>query len=534
MKLPFLGQAYQSRSPILASQTLVNLYAEGTEGNSGDVGAFYGTPGLIALLGALGEVRGLRTAGGMLYAAIGSHAYRISSAYVATDLGSFPNFAGPVSITDNGSQVAFAHADGWHWVSYTGSSIAPVTNSPRGSILTEMDNYVIFTTSTLGQFGITALADLSSIDPLDIASAEGAPDNLVSVLADHREVWLFGENTTEIWSDTGAQFFPFERSPGGFIEQGCIAMFSPAKLDNSVFWLGRDRNGQGVVYRANAYIPQRISTHALEFAINRYGDISDAIGFAYQEEGHTFYWLTFPSADVSWVYDVATNGWHMRGWLDTTTGLLHRHRANCHAFFNNVHIVGDWENGTIYQMSLDVGNDNGNEIYRERAFEVPDSENKRIRMDYLELVATTGDGVTPISLPVVVFDQFAFGTSAFGVGAFGSIGGAGDWTWDSGSVTFDSGAASFDGFASGASAGSPGSQVIIPPLSQVWMQLSKDGGRTWGYKRFHHMGKIGNTKKRLRWRHMGMGRNIVIRFGTTSSSRVHWLDAFGRGEALEA
>lgn len=511
MKLPFLGQAYTSRSPILASQTLVNLYAEGTEGNAGDTGAFYGTPGLIALLGALGEVRGLRVAGGMLYAAIGGHAYRIDTSYVSTNLGALPNFSGPVSITDNGSQVAFAHPDGWHWVAFAGTAIAPVTNSPQNSILSEMDNYVIFTTSIGGQFGITALADLSSIDPLDIATAEGTPDDLVSVLADHREVWLFGENSTEIWSDTGAQFFPFERSPGGFIEQGCVAMFSPAKLDNSVFWLGRDRNGKGVVYRANAYIPSRISTHAIEFLINQATDLSQAIGFAYQEEGHTFYWLTIPELDVSLVYDVATGGWHMRAWLDSATGLLHRHRANCHAFFNNMHVVGDWENGTLYQMSLDAGNDNGSEIYRERAFEIPDSENKRIRMDYLELMGMTGDGVTPIILP----------------GGEGTV--DTDWSWDSGDITFDSGDATFDGFAA-----TSGGQVIIPAPSQVWMQISKDGGRTWGYKRFQTVGDIGQTYWRLRWRHMGMGRNIVIRFATTMSSRVHWVNAFGRGEALAA
>src|SRR6266851_1374344 len=233
MKLPFLGQAYQSRSPILASQTLINLYAESTEGNSDAIGGLYGTPGLRALTGAQGEVRGMRSAGGSLYAVIGATCYRIDSNYASLNLGYLPNSSGRVSIIDNGSQVAFAHQSGWHWIAFGGSAIAPVTNSPYNSIFSEMDNYAIFTTSTKGQFGITALADLSSINPLDVASAEGAPDDLVSVIADHREVWLFGAETIEIWSDTGAQFFPFERSPGGFIEQGCIAMFSPAKLDNS-------------------------------------------------------------------------------------------------------------------------------------------------------------------------------------------------------------------------------------------------------------------------------------------------------------
>lgn len=467
MRTRFLGQAYASRSPILASQTAINIYPEGTEGNSEDVGAYYGTPGLISKFqGVVGEVRGIRAVGNSLIAVIGNTVYLISSAFSSIVLGTLPNNSGRVSITDNGFQVAIAHQNGWHWVAFGGSSIAPVTGAPLNSILTTMDNYVIFTEEVGGEFGITALADLSTIDPLDVATAEGLPDDLVSVFADHREVWLLGKSSTEIWSDTGAGLFPFERAPGGFLEMGCAAKRTPTKMDNSVFWLGRDENGQGVVFRANSYVPARISTHAMEFAINQYSDISDAIGFSYQEEGHSFYWLIFPSGDSSWVYDVAAAGWHQRLWLDGV-GMLHRPRANCYAFFNGKHLVGDFANGKIYQLSLDVGNDDGMPIYRERAFDLPDAEGKRIRIDFVELIPLTGDAPND------------------------------------------------------------------PNGALLALEISKDAGRTFGYKRIRSTGKIGQTNYRTRWRPCTHSRNIVLRVSTTMNNRVHWLAVNVRGEEMD-
>lgn len=467
MRAPFLGQAYQSRSPVLSSQTAINIYPELTEGNSEEVGAFLGTPGLTLKFTGGGEVRGLLLAQGYLFAVIGSGVYRFDSSFASTGLGNLPTSTGRVSMVANETQVAIAHSAGWHWVAITGTAIAAVTGSPTSSILTYQDQYVLFT-STDGLFGLTALADLSTIDPLDIADAEGSPDDLVSIISDHREAWLFGETSIEIWSNTGAALFPFERQPGGFIEMGCAAKFSPTKIDNSVFWLGRDSNGQGVVFRSNGYTPVRISTHAIEYAFNQYSDLSDAIGYSYQEEGHSFYVLTFPAGDATWVYDISTQGWHRRGWLDAQ-GAVRRHRANCYATFNGKHIVGDWENGKIYQTSLDTYTDNGDEIYRERAFQLPEIENKKGRIDEVEIFATIGDGASPT---------------------------------DSSAV-------------------------------QLWLQVSRDAGRTFGYQRILSAGAIGQTKARFRWRRCGTGRDVVLKVATTMANRVHWVAGFVHGEVYD-
>jgi hypothetical protein len=468
MKVPFLGQAYQSRSPILSSQSAINVFPETTEGNSDEIGAFIGTPGLSTVVTKSGAVRGMREAGGYLWAVVGNTVWRIDSAYTATSVGTLPNSTGPVSMVHNPTQLSIAHQDGWHWIALTGTAIAAVAGAPTGSILTYQDFYGIYTQNSGGIWGLTNLSDLSTFNALSVADTEGAPDNLVSVISLAREVVLLGEETTEIWANTGAATFPFERVPGGFVEQGCCAKWSPAKLDHGVFWLGRDRAGRGVVYRNQGYTPVRISTHALEYAINQYSDISDAIGWGYQEEGHSFYELTFPTGDATWVYDVATKGWHRRAWMDTN-GDLHRHRANCYATFNGLHFVGDWQNGKIYRQSLDVYTDAGDEIYRERAFDLPDSEQKKVRVDSFEVRSLLGDG---------------------------------------------------DPTASGG------------PI-EIWLSVSRDAGRNFGYQRIVSTGAVGKTMARSRWRRLGTGRNLVLKVGTSMANRVHWVSAAMNAEALD-
>jgi hypothetical protein len=145
------------------------------------------------------------------------------------------------------------------------------------------------------QFQITQLLT-TNIDPLDFASAEGAPDLLISLIVDHREVWLFGETSTEVFFNSGNADFPLERIQGAFIQQGCAAKNTPARFGGSVVWLTANEQGQGMVVKAQGYQPVRISTHAVEYAINQYASIDDAIGFSYQCEGHSFYVLTFPTA----------------------------------------------------------------------------------------------------------------------------------------------------------------------------------------------------------------------------------------------
>jgi hypothetical protein len=91
------------------------------------------------------------------------------------------------------------------------------------------------------------------------------------------------------------------------------------------------------------------------------------LDFTYQQLGHTFYVLIFPTADATWVFDIGEGLWHERTWIDDS-GFEHRIRANDCAAAYGIIVVGDWETGALYQWDLTVYNDNGQPIVRRRGW----------------------------------------------------------------------------------------------------------------------------------------------------------------------
>lgn len=236
----------------------------------------------------------------------------------------------------------------------------------------------------------------TAFDPLDIAAKTGYADPIVTLAVMHREIWLIGRYTTEVWYDTGASDFTFGIMPGVFIEHGCVAKYSLAKQDLSLFWLSQDLQGQCIVVQGAAYQAHRISTHAIEAAIQAYATVSDAIGFTYQEGGHVFYQLTFPTANATWDYDVTTELWHQRASMDPANGALNRHRANCAAFAYGLNLIGDYQNGTLYTLDQNNYTENGIPMPRIRSFPHIQDENRRIH--YRSFIADMEVGTLPNSV----------------------------------------------------------------------------------------------------------------------------------------
>ena len=277
----------------------------------------------------------------------------------------------------------------------TGTSVVKNTSSGVPSVgfssVAYIDGYGILTVNdSSGQFCITGLQDFSTIDPLDFASAESSPDGLVSVLVDHREIWLFGAKTVEPWTNTGASPFPLERVPGALLERGCAAARSPAKMDNSVFWLGDDR----IIYRAEGYQPARISTHAIEEVI-RSGTVSDAYGMTYFQGGHHFYLLTFPSLGRTFCFDPAASAaagspiWHERQSGTSLLPAVWNVQCLFEAFGKT--LVG-LQAGKVAELDLDTYTDLGEPI-RSAVVSLPFfNDDKRAIMDDYELECEMGTG----------------------------------------------------------------------------------------------------------------------------------------------
>jgi hypothetical protein len=225
----------------------------------------------------------------------------------------------------------------------------------------------------------------AAFDPLDIIGKTGSPDNIATLRALHGDIWVLGTTkASEIFTNTGAADSTFARQQGAFIEHGCAAKYSVSKQDVSIFWLSRDNEGQGIIVQGAGADIKRISTHAIEAEIQAYTRIDDAIGYCYQQQGHAFYVITFPSADVSWAYELKSGQWHQLAWTDANGG-MHRHRANCCAFAYGVNVIGDWQNGNLYALDPNVYTDNGQPIVRIRTF--PHLINDGSRVSYIKFVA---------------------------------------------------------------------------------------------------------------------------------------------------
>jgi hypothetical protein len=516
MKSPILGQAYVARSINAADNRMVNLFPEAVpEGSGGkEAGFLLRCPGLrlLATVGN-GPIRGLWVTNGVAYVVSGSEFYSLNTSWVATLIGSVSG-TGPVSMADNGTQIFIACNPLSYIYNVDTLAFAQITDPdfPGAGSVGYLDGYFVFNEPNSQKFWVTSLLDGTSIDPLDFASAEGYPDDVVALIVDHREIFLFGNTSVEVWYDAGTPDFPLARIQGAFMEVGCEAAYSVAKLDNSVFWLGSDARGRGIVYRANGYTPARISTNAIEYAMQSYGSIADAIGYTYQQDGHPFYVLVFPSAEATWVYDVSTQLWHERAAFEN--GQFLRHRSNCQMSFNDEIVVGDYENGQVYAFDLDVYADNEHEQKWLRSWRaLPTGQNnlKRTAQHSLQLDAETGVGLNAYpaydgedistesgNIIVAEFVQGYLTTQA----GDQLVTGANDGNEPL--VTQVQPAEDYNGYAleTEAYAAAPGYDP------QVMLRWSDDGGHTWSNEHWTSMGKIGAYGTRTFWRRLGMTEKI--------------------------
>lgn len=200
------------------------------------------------------------------------------------------------------------------------------------------------------------------------AKNDTSSDNLVTLMENNREIWLIGERHSEVWYDAGGANFGFSRIPGVAPQIGCSAKNSIARLGDSIIFLGRSERGENVVIKTEQYSYTDVSNRAVEHAISSYPQISDAVGFTYEEEGHLFYVLTFPTADKTWVYDHTTSTaigspqWHERASYDSNVGVFHRDSANCFCNFQDMRLVGHFTNGQILRLSRDYYDDAGSPL----------------------------------------------------------------------------------------------------------------------------------------------------------------------------
>jgi hypothetical protein len=213
MQTPILGSSYVARSINAADNRMVNLFPEIIPEGGKEPGFLNRAPGLqFQQTIGTGPIRALwahQTNGSDFFVVSGTEFYKVTGLTATpTKLGDVTG-TGPVSIADNGTQIFLAcNPDGFIYNEVT-NVFAKITDPDFTGAVTVgyLDGYFVYNEPNSQKVWVTQLLDGTSVDPLDFASAEGSPDGLVAINVDHREAWLFGTDSIEVWYNAGRLTF---------------------------------------------------------------------------------------------------------------------------------------------------------------------------------------------------------------------------------------------------------------------------------------------------------------------------------------
>lgn len=358
MKIPIVGGAYQHISKNVNAQICQNLYPHFDQKGGKEPSVLLGTPGTKVFLDLdyEKEVRAMHKMNSEGYAICGDRLYKILETSYVQMSGSLNTDSGAAFMADDGINLMIVDSDGSGWY-LSGTTVTAITDPdfPIANSLTFQDTFFLVSERDTGNIFKSLSGDPTVWEALDFTNTEGHADNLLVVYSFLRELWAFGTQTIEILYNSGDPSFPFERVQGSFKKTGIGSVRSVAEDSDKLFFLGDDL----VVYINRGLEISPISTPHIHYQFGTYSKTNDAVGYAYNHDGHIFYVLTFPTEGKTWVYDLSTNEWHTRA-----SGLSDiRHTGNCYMFLYGKHLVGHYENGKILYYDNDTYTDDG-EILR--------------------------------------------------------------------------------------------------------------------------------------------------------------------------
>lgn len=377
------GGFYSTKSETQSKQETINWYPEEDPTSGERAMILMPTPGLklfVNLKSDGSEVRGMIEHNGVGYVVVDDSVYTVGTNGDASLIATLTTSSGLVKFASTYDEIILVDGSKGYRYKISTTTWSEITDAdfPSNPVeITAQDGYTIVAVPNSRQFQFSAINDATAWNATDMASAEFAEDNIVGMLSSFDQLWIFCQKTVEVWYDAGTTF-PWQPIQGAVLQTGCLSAHTIAEADNSIFWLAQSRYGDGVICRSNGFNYEVISTRAINNEIRKYRTITDAYAYAYRQEGHTFYVITFPTArklqgediGVTWVYDTTTGLWHERQSIQDTGDLQQpaysRHRSNCYMYLGNKHIVGDPFSGKLYEMNLDTYDDNGDVIKRKR------------------------------------------------------------------------------------------------------------------------------------------------------------------------
>jgi len=413
IEIPFVGQAYTLDTIDISGQRCVNLYPEiYNDGNTKISTSLRSTAGLTQF-GSIGDInspyRGFHLAStGAFFGVDGASFRSISTAGVGTlrltlTTGLSKADSAIVRMADsldNSDEVNVLIVDGsatgniWNITTSTATTIDATDNYPGGTHVAQIGGYFIVNKPNTLTALFSAINNPSSWNTLNTISKEATTDNINGLIAHNGRLWLFGDQSYQVHQATGNANNPFLSIGGTDRNIGLEAPDSLAENGKAVFWLGSNSSGFGQIYMSQGFDAMAITTIPLEREIQAYTSTTDAEGFCFQQDGHDFYQISFPTDNKTWVYDLTTGMWHERSYRNPASSVDERHRARVQGFFNGKNYFGDWDLGLVYESNPLDYTDNGDTIIRNRTSPIYWNALERVYYDSIQVDLQTGVGLT--------------------------------------------------------------------------------------------------------------------------------------------
>lgn len=280
-------------------------------------------------------------------------------------------------------------------------------------------------------------------------NTESSSDNVNAVYALGPVLYVMGPKTVECWQRGSGEYEDWLRL--SYTAQsgfGLEAPMSMASSGSSVFFVASGAQYGKSVLVAQGTSFKKVSEDWLDAKLLS-EDTNSAYGFCYAEGDHCFYVLQLDSLGETWVYDTLDGGWHQRTSRNRMSGVEVQWRAQGIAYYREKFyaFTGD---GCVCSF--------GKDYWME---DFPDGES-------LPMVRHRQTAVIVDGLKTFTFEELAVECNC--------------GTWD---------------------------DYTLRPM--LLLQVSKDGGNTFGNIRSASLGRTGDYSHRVRWLNLGLNRLCVLR-----------------------
>ena len=392
--VPLFGNGIYSKSYVVTRQRRLNVYFEQRQDGDKSRIVIYGTPGLVPAFNITNvPVRGLLGTQTDLFAISGSTFFHFNASLTQVGSGNMGTAYGNTTIATNNTQVVIA--DGKNGYLYTTAThafaFAPASFPTTANTVTFVAGFFVAEQPGTQQFWVSNFNDGSTWNSLAFASASAYPDRIKAVDNLGGNLLTLSEQHTEFWQNAGLTPQPFAPIVSAVSEYGIAAIYSRAHVQDNLIFLAQTRQGTVTFVRIEGYSVQPISTPDLDYIINGFPTTSDAVAFTYGQDQHQFYQVSFPSANRSFLFDMASDIWS-----EVQTGPSVnpvRHIANLGTYFLGKTYLSDYSSNLLYTLSPTQYTDNGAPIVREIVTRHINNGFNRIRVSSLYLDMETGIGL---------------------------------------------------------------------------------------------------------------------------------------------